>query len=135
MDQLHVVRHKVLVEGRTQRSVARDLGMSRVTVRKYLDQAAPSRVETAPRERPVWEAVGPRIEALLVESAQWTGGKQRLPDRDSGARPRRDHRQTWKPWRRCPALHLLWSDQSRLGHRQLHRQVRARESAACAPGP
>jgi transposase len=78
MDQVHVVRHKVLVEGRTQRSVARELGMSRVTVRKYVDQAAPSRLETAPRERPVWEAVGPRIEALLAESGQWTGGKQRL---------------------------------------------------------
>lgn len=28
--------------------------------------------------RPVWEAVGPRLEALLAESRQWTGGKQRL---------------------------------------------------------
>ena len=26
MDQVHVVRHKVLVEGRTQRAVARELG-------------------------------------------------------------------------------------------------------------
>ena len=37
MDQVHVVRHKVLVEGRSQRQVARELGISRVTVRKYLD--------------------------------------------------------------------------------------------------
>ena len=37
VDQVHVVRHKVLVEGRSQRAVARELGMSRVTVRKYLD--------------------------------------------------------------------------------------------------
>ena len=43
MDQVHVVRHKVLVEGRTQRAVARELGIARVTVRKYLDQAVPSR--------------------------------------------------------------------------------------------
>ena len=78
MDQVHVVRHKVLVEGRTQRAVARELGISRVTVRKYLDQAAPARQETQPRGRPVWEAVGPRIETLLAESPQWTGGKQRL---------------------------------------------------------
>ena len=43
MDQVHVVRHKVLVEGRTQRAVARELGIARVTVRKYveLEQAAP----------------------------------------------------------------------------------------------
>ncbi len=78
MDQVHVVRHKVLVEERTQRSVARELGISRVTVRKYVDQAAPGRLELAPRARPVWEKVGPRIETLLAESGQWTGGKQRL---------------------------------------------------------
>ena len=78
VDQVHVIRHKVLVEGRPQRQVARELGISRVTVRKYLDQAAPVRQEAQPRERPVWAAVGPRIEALLAESRQWTGGKQRL---------------------------------------------------------
>ena len=31
MDQVHVVRHKVLVEGRSQRAVARELGLSRMT--------------------------------------------------------------------------------------------------------
>ncbi len=79
MDQVHVVRHKVLVEGRSQRAVARELGLARVTVRKYLDQAVPARrVDAVPRPRPVWDAVGGRVQALLVESAQWTGGKQRL---------------------------------------------------------
>ena len=43
MDQVHVVRHQVLVEGRTQRAVARELGIARVTVRKYLEQTAPGR--------------------------------------------------------------------------------------------
>ena len=78
MDQVHVVRHKVLVEGRSQRAVARELGLARVTVRKYLDQAVPVRKEARPRPRPVWEAVAPRVQALLVESGQWTGGKQQL---------------------------------------------------------
>ena len=79
MDLVHVVRHKVLVEGRTQRAVARELGLARVTVRKYLDQAAPARKsETAPRPRPVWDAVAERVQALLAESVRWTGGKQRL---------------------------------------------------------
>lgn len=79
MDQVHVVRHKVLVEGRSQRAVAQELGLARVTVRKYLDQAGPARVpEPAMRPRPVWEAVAPRVEALLAESVRWTGGKQRL---------------------------------------------------------
>jgi transposase len=79
MDQVHVVRHKVLVEGRTQRAVARELGLSRTTVGKYVDQAAPARKpEAGPRPRPVWDKVGGRVQALLAESRQWTGGKQRL---------------------------------------------------------
>jgi transposase len=79
MDQVHVVRHKVLVEGRSQRAVARELGLARVTVRKYLAQAVPTRkTEAGPRARPVWDVVGKRAETLLAESKQWTGGKQRL---------------------------------------------------------
>ena len=79
MDQVHVVRHKVLVEGRTQRAVARELGLSRTTVGKYVDHAAPARTAAArPRPRPVWAKVGGRVQALLAESRQWTGGKQRL---------------------------------------------------------
>ena len=79
MDQVHVVRHQALVEGRSQRSVARELGLSRSTVGKYVGQAAPVRkAEAGPRPRPVWDAVRGRVQALLSESAQWTGGKQRL---------------------------------------------------------
>jgi len=78
VDQVHVVRHKVLVEGRSQRHVAKELGIARETIRKYLTEAIPHRKETAPRRRPVWEAVRERVETLLAESAQWTGGKQRL---------------------------------------------------------
>src|SRR5437763_415341 len=79
MDLVHVVRHKVLVEGRTQRAVARELGLSRTTVGKYVDQAAPARkVEAAPRPRPVWDAIAERVQAVLADSVRWTGGKQRL---------------------------------------------------------
>ena len=79
MDQVHVVRHKVLVEGQSQRAVARELGLARVTVRKYLEQAVPRRkVEAEARGRPVWDVVGKRVQTLLAESTQWTGGKQRL---------------------------------------------------------
>ena len=79
MDQVHIVRHKVLVEGRSQRAVARELGLARVTVRKYLDQAVPLRtVEAASRPRPVWDAVAARVQSVLVDSVRWTGGKQRL---------------------------------------------------------
>jgi transposase len=78
MDQVHVVRHKVLVEGLSARRVAREMGVSRNTVKRYLSQAAPVRVEQVARGRPVWEKAGARLEALLVESPRWTGGKQRL---------------------------------------------------------
>jgi len=78
VDHVHVLRHKVLVEGRSQRQVAKELGISRRTVKKYLTEAVPVRHEPQPRARPVWEKVGPRIEALLAESTQWTGGKQQL---------------------------------------------------------
>jgi DNA-binding NarL/FixJ family response regulator len=70
MDEVHVVRHTVLVEGRSQRQVARALGLSRVTVREHVEQAIPARQETGPRARPVWERVGARIEAVLEASKQ-----------------------------------------------------------------
>src|SRR5688500_16346955 len=58
-------------------AVTRELGWARVTVRKYLDEAAPSRkVAAAPRPRPVWDAVASRLQALLAESVRWTGDKQ-----------------------------------------------------------
>jgi transposase len=78
VDQVHVVRHKVLVEGRSQRRVAKELGIARDTVRKYLTESIPLRKEAGPRARPVWDAVRERVETLLTESGQWTGGKQRL---------------------------------------------------------
>jgi transposase len=78
MDQVHVVRHKVLVEGRSARQVAREMGVSRNTVKRYMSQAAPTRVERQARGRPVWERAGAWLGALLADSPQWTGGKQRL---------------------------------------------------------
>jgi len=78
MDQVHVIRHQVLVEGRSRRQVAKEFGISRLTVRKYVGETVPSRKAPIPRARPVWQAVQARVETLLTESAQWTGGKQRL---------------------------------------------------------
>jgi transposase len=78
MDQVHVIRHKVLVEGLTVRQVARQLGVSRNTVRRYLEKPAPVRLESKPRATPVMDKVGARIEAVLAEAPRWTGGKQRL---------------------------------------------------------
>ena len=78
MDQVHVIRQKLLVEGRSRRQVAKELGISRLTVRKYLEKPIPVRTERVPRRRPVWEVVRPRLDALLAASVHWTGGKQQL---------------------------------------------------------
>lgn len=78
MDQVHVLRHKVLVEGQSQRRVAKELGVSRLTVKKYLSDALPLRREAQPRARPVWDKVRQRVDAMLAESRQWTAGKQQL---------------------------------------------------------
>ena len=78
MDQVHVIRHKVLVEGRSRRSVAREMGVSRNTVRKYLHLSEPRRIEKGPRARPVLEQVAPRLEELMVAWLPRTTRKQRL---------------------------------------------------------
>ncbi|MBP7798144.1 MAG: helix-turn-helix domain-containing protein, partial [Thermoanaerobaculaceae bacterium] len=65
MEQVHVIRHKVMVEGQSIRRVAREMGVSRNTVRKYLGQSEPRRRELKPRGRPVWARAVERIERLL----------------------------------------------------------------------
>jgi transposase len=77
MDQVHVIRHKVLIEGQSIRRVARELGLSRNTVRKHLEQSAPVRVGRV-RSSPAWERVKPRLEELVEEWEPRTTAKQRL---------------------------------------------------------
>jgi predicted transcriptional regulator len=70
MDQVHVIRHKVLLEGKSVRSVAREMSVSRNTVAKYLKSREPTRRVTRKQKRaPVMEMVAPRIEQILSE---WT---------------------------------------------------------------
>ena len=79
MDQVHVIRHKVLQEGRSIRSVAREMGFSRNTIRKYLRVSEPVRRESGPRAQPVMAKVAPRIDQLLEE---WKG-RTRPPSKES----------------------------------------------------
>ncbi|MCA1837294.1 MAG: IS21 family transposase [Actinobacteria bacterium] len=78
MDQVHVIRHKVLVEGQSVSAVARQMGVSRNTVRKYLRVPQPNTVVRQPKPSPVMEVVAPRIEQLLEEWQGRTTPKQRI---------------------------------------------------------
>jgi len=78
MDEVAVVRHRVRVEGASQREVARALGIARNTVKRYLDGAPVGVRKASPRERPALARAQVRMEALLGEAPRWTGGKQRL---------------------------------------------------------
>lgn len=78
MDQAHVIRHKHYVEGMSARRIARQLGLNRRTVKKYLFQSEPHRAEASGRSQPVLSVVGPRIEALLDEWEPRLEGKHRL---------------------------------------------------------
>jgi transposase len=78
MDQVYVVRHRVLVDGLSVRQVAREMGISRNTVKRYVDGAPPSSRQPVTKERPAQDAARARLHALLDEAPRWTGGKQRL---------------------------------------------------------
>ena len=80
MDQVHVIRHKVLLEGKSVRSVAKEMGVSRNTVAKYLKNPEPRRSVVAHKQKraPVMEMVAPRIEEILSEWRERTTHKQRI---------------------------------------------------------
>ena len=78
MEQVHVIRHKHFAEGQSVRQIAREMGLNRRTVRKYLREPEPRREEAADRRQPVRSVVGPRIEALLDEWRPRLVGKHRL---------------------------------------------------------
>ena len=79
MDRVYVIRHKWHDEGLSIRQIARDLGVSRNTVRKYVgDGGEPRRRASPQRPRPVLDGVRERIEEILQEWSARTTGKQRI---------------------------------------------------------
>lgn len=79
VEQAYVIRHKVLVEGKSRRQVAREMGVSRNTVRKYVEaqDPEPKRVE-GPRAQPVRERAEKAIDDLLEDWKGRTAGKHRI---------------------------------------------------------
>ncbi len=73
MDQVYVVRHKVLVERRSVRRVARELGISRNTVRRYVDGAPPGVRKISPTTCLVaWRSHrGTPLQQERIASASW----------------------------------------------------------------
>lgn len=79
VDQIAIIRHKVLVEARPIRVVAREMGVSRNTVRKYVDDAGFGPKEPKRRRKaPKLEEIGPRVDEILEEWKHRTTRKQRL---------------------------------------------------------
>lgn len=79
MEEVYVVRHRHLVEGVPIRQIAREMGIDRNTVRRYV-RGAPAGIGK-PRGvlgAPVRGAVQPRALELLEDSKRWTAGKQQL---------------------------------------------------------
>jgi transposase len=70
MADVHMLRHKVLIKGLSQRQVAREMRLSRNTVRRYLTLPEPMRTETAPRRRPSSSRYGPG------STPCWTSGRR-----------------------------------------------------------
>ena len=77
MGLVHVIRHKHFSEGISIRQIAREMEISRNTVRKYLQESEPVRRESAPRPRPVLGNAVARIEEILQEWKPRTTKKQR----------------------------------------------------------
>lgn len=78
MEQVHVIRHKAFAEGLSIRQIARDLGVSRNTVRRYLRGAEGGVGKKRERPTPVLDRVRSRIDKLLEADEKSGTKKQRL---------------------------------------------------------
>lgn len=78
MNQVNVIRHKVLVEGQSFRQTAIEMGVSRNTIRKYVRQSEPKFQGKVKKRRKVFEVVQPRMDELIEEWKHRTTPKQRL---------------------------------------------------------
>ena len=80
MEEVYVVRKRA-AEGVSIRRIAREMGIARNTVKRYLRGAEPVGKPRGMAGKPVRDAIAPRAEEILADSKRWTVGKQRLTAR------------------------------------------------------
>ncbi len=79
MDQVTILRDKVEREGKSRRQAARELGISRVTAKRYLDgDGVPGVRKGTQRPAPVLSAVQPRLAELVQAWSSKTTAKQHI---------------------------------------------------------
>ncbi len=80
MEEVYVVRKRA-AEGASIRRIAREMGIARNTVKRYLRGAEPVGKPRGVAGKPVQDAIAPRALEILADSKRWTAGKQRLTAR------------------------------------------------------
>jgi len=78
VDQIAIIRHKVVNEGQSIRQVARSMNLSRNTVRRYVRGRPEGQRRPAKRRSPKMEQVAPAIDDLLEAWKGQTTSKQRI---------------------------------------------------------
>ncbi len=78
MDEVTTLKRLVLVKGQSRREAATKPGVSRNTVKRYVEGAPAGMRKPSDHARPRSEAVEARMRGLLEDSPPWTAGKQRL---------------------------------------------------------
>ena len=101
MDRVYVIRHKWHQEGLSIRQIARDLEISRNTVRKYIDDAGgPRQPARSKRARPVLEKVH-EADRRDPGGVEYAHHRQAARHRDAGGIANSARRGTRWAARRC----------------------------------
>ena len=78
MDRIQDIRSRYFREGESIRQIARELGMSRRTVRRYIRSDGPWRYTlTKPRPRPVTDPITPLVRRIIEQDLALRNRKQR----------------------------------------------------------